>query len=82
MSEIEFKLIPEKRAKLEKLKRSSKYDPIIDQFNESNETSVRIDAKKMKPINLVIGLRNRIKQREITDIAVSQRGNKVYLLKK
>lgn len=82
MSEIEFKLVPEKRATVEKIKRGSKFDPIIDQFNESKETSVRIDAKGIKAMNLAIGLRNRIKQKGIRNITVSQRGNKVYLLKR
>lgn len=82
MSEIEFKLVPEKRAEVEKVKRGSKYDPIIDQFQKSEQTSVRIEAKGVLASNLAIGLRNRIKQRAIRNMQVSQRGNKVYLLKK
>ena len=82
MSEIEFKLIPEKLPKAEKRKRGSKYDAIIDQFCKSTNESVRVDAKGIEPKNLAIGLRNRLNQREIKDIVVSQRKDKVYLVKK
>ena len=43
--------------------------------------SVRVDAKDVDPKMLAMGLRNRIKTREIKNIKVSQRGNKVYLTK-
>jgi len=44
-------------------------------------TSVRVDTKDLDPKMLAIGLRNRIKTRQIEDIRVSQRGKNVYLTK-
>ena len=81
MSEIEFELVPEERAIIEKAKRRSKYDPIIDAFDFSTEETVRVEAKEIEASTLVYGLRGRLKQRGLT-YTVSQRGNKVYLLKK
>ena len=83
MSEkLEFVLVPEKLPKAEKRKKGSRYDPIIDQFAKSENNSVRVDAKGVESKNLVIGLRNRLNTRGIKDIFVSQRGDKVYLVKK
>lgn len=80
MAEIEFKLIPEKIPKAVKF--GSKYDDIIDAFDKSDKESVRVDAPKMDMKTLSMGLRTRIRQRDMTDIKVSMRGDKVYLARK
>ena len=81
MNEIlEFELIPEKLPR--GVKRRSRYDIIIDQFFDGNDDSVRVNVKNMKGRELATALRSRVRVRELMDrIRVSQRGEKVYLLK-
>jgi len=62
-------------------RKGSKYDLIIDKFSKSDMTSVRVESKNIDPKMLAIGLRNRIKTRQIKKIKVSQRGDNVCLTK-
>jgi len=71
----------QKLPKIKKGRKGSKYDSIIDKFSKSDMTSVRVDVKGLDPKMLAIGLRNRIKTRQIKNIKVSQRGDNVYLTK-
>jgi hypothetical protein len=80
-NKIEFKLVPVELPKIRKGRKGSKYDSIIDQFSKSDMTCVRVDVKDIDPKMLAIGLRNRIKTRQIKKIRVSQRGDNVYLTK-
>lgn len=76
---IEFELIAEKVPRA--VKTGSRYDGMIDKFLKSDITSARIDTKSIDSRTLALGLRTRIRSREITGIKVSQRGNKVYLVR-
>ncbi len=81
MNEImKFELIPEKMPTIKK--KASRYDPIIDQFMQKDVRSVWVNTKDMEPKKLAIALRSRVRARDImNEIKVSQRGDKVYLIK-
>jgi len=77
---ITFELIPEKVPRI--TKKASRYDPIIDQFLKQDMDSVRVNTIDMKPKELSIALRSRVRARNMMgEIKVSQRGKNVYLIK-
>jgi len=77
---IQFELVPEKIPRI--TKKASRYDPILDKFTDMDNDSVRINTINMKPRELAIALRSRVRARNLMDeIKVSQRGDKVYLIK-
>jgi len=80
---IQFSLTPEKMPKVKKAigKRGSKYDPLLEQFMQSSDKTVRVNVQGIESQTLAISLRNIIKTREL-QITVAQREDKVYLVKK
>ena len=62
-------------------KRGSKYDPIIDDFLKSASNVVRVEYSGIEPKVLSAGLKTRIRHREIREIDVKTRGDRVYLTK-
>ena len=64
-------------------RRDSKYDAVIDNFLKADTDSARITYEGTKDSMLAIGLRQRIKVRELKNLQVKYRSEKgVYLLKK
>lgn len=84
MSEKKYEIIPEKVPKMKKLgRKGSKYDAVIDDFLEADTDSARITYEGTKDSMLAIGLRQRIKVKELKNLQVKYRSGKgVYLLKK
>ena len=81
MSEIKFEMrkVDEKREKLSV--KGSIYDPMIDQFIESEEELVEISVEDKKAGYVVTQLKKRIELRKL-EIEVSNAQNFVYLEKK
>jgi len=84
MSKKRYQIIPEKVPKMKKLgRKGSKYDAVIDDFLEADISSARITYEGAKVSMVAIGLRQRIKVRELKNLQVKYRSEKgVYLLKK
>lgn len=79
--ELLFELVPEEVPRQQK--KGSKYDPMIDQFVQSEIKSARVFVKGINAKELAIGLRGRVRSRDLMEtIKVSQRRDKVYLIKK
>lgn len=68
----------EKPMKRPRIKRRSKYDPIIDQFIELGQDLVEINVEGKKPSYVKSQLRRRIKDRKL-GISASSAGGSVYL---
>ncbi len=61
--------------------RSSFYQQIVDEFVQSGEGSVLVDATEKKAVTLVQGLRKAIEAEGLKGVGVVQRGTETYLVK-
>ena len=82
MSVIEFEMRPVEKKRKKMYHKGSVYDPIIDQFLESEQELVEISIEGKRPSYVVSQLDRRIKTRELVDIVASSGGGFVYLEKK
>lgn len=81
MSEIRFEMRPVNEKREKKYMKGSIYDPIIDQFLESEQELVEISIEGKKPGYVVTQLDRRIDTRGL-DIIASRGGGFVYLERK
>lgn len=82
MSEVKYEIKPVTEKRPKKQKRRSKYDPIIDDFLESEHNLVEITVKDKKASYIASQLQKRIRTRELDDIEASHRRGVSYLEKK
>jgi hypothetical protein len=61
--------------------RSSFYQQIVDEFVQSGESSVLVDATEKKAVTLVQGLRKAIEAEGLKNVGVVQRSAETYLVK-
>jgi hypothetical protein len=82
MSGIDFSLSPIKKKPSRKYRKGSKYDPIIDQFLDSNENLVIVNVSDRDANYLRTQLKKRIDARDLNDkIEVSVVNNATYIEK-
>ncbi len=76
-----WKIIPEDIPEPSKAgrKAKSKYDPILDKFLNSNRDEARIEHKTVEDETLAVGLRNRIKKRQLNLAVHTRKDSGVYL---
>lgn len=80
MSGIEFSLSPIKKKPSRKYRKGSKYDPIIDQFLESEMNLVVVNVADKDANYLRTQIKKRIDARDLNkNIEVSVVNNKTYL---
>jgi len=76
--ELRF-LTPVQQIPFGRRSRTSFYDDIIKEFIESNLKYVEVKELSRKPVTVALTLREKIKNRDIRNIKVLQRKDKVYL---
>jgi hypothetical protein len=82
MSEISFELKPVDEKPKRKYRKGSKYDPILDEFLESDEDLVMVEAEGKDANYLRTQLKKRIDARELGDqVEVSVANGKAYIEK-
>ena len=82
MSEIKFTLSPIEKKPSRRYRKGSKYDPILDQFLDSDMTLVVVNAAKYDANYLRTQLMKRVDARDLNNkLKVSVVNNKTYLEK-
>jgi len=82
MSDVSFDLSPVEKKPSRKYRKGSKYDPIIDAFQESENNLVTVEVEGKDANYLRTQLKKRIDARDLQDrIEVSVVNNKAYLEK-
>jgi hypothetical protein len=82
MSEIKFTLSPIEKKPSRRYRKGSKYDPILDQFLDSDMTLVVVNAEKYDANYLRTQLMKRVDARDLNNkLKVSVVNNKTYLEK-
>lgn len=67
MSEIKFELKPRKRKPKRKYRKGSKYNPILDQFMESEHTIVKVEVENRNGTSIRTQLIKLIEARGLKD---------------
>jgi hypothetical protein len=82
MSEINFELKPVDKKPSRKYRKGSKYDPILDEFLESDEDLVQVEVEGKDANYLRTQLKKRIDARDLVNkVDASVANNKTYLEK-
>lgn len=83
MSDVKFDLKPVEKKPSRKYRKGSKYDPIIDSFQESKHNLVKVEVADKDANYLRTQLKKRIDARDLqSKIEVSVVNNIAYLEKK
>lgn len=83
MSDVKFDLQPVQKKPSRKYRKGSKYDPIIDSFQESTHDLVKVEVPEKDANYLRTQLKKRIDARDLqSKIEVSVVNNIAYLEKK
>lgn len=83
MSEEELTLIEEEVPKAKRLKKGSKYDPIIQKFLDSSMKTARVQSRGIRSSTVLAGIKNRVDMLKLKDkVDVVLRSGRVYLRKK
>jgi hypothetical protein len=83
MADVSFKLVDVEKKPSRRYRKGSKYDPIIDQFNNSKSNLVKVDIKGKDANYIRTQLKKRIDARDMgSQIEVSVVNNIAYLEKK
>lgn len=81
MGEVSFELTPVEEKPTRKMRKGSKYDPILTQFTESDDELAKISVEGKSANYLRTQLNKRIDAMELTGIKVSVINDEVYLEK-